>query len=276
MQEDSSGKTPNDPPPARASGSTDRLLQRKLALLEAGDYESFKRLQDEFHRKTGGAYIGDVIFAANDGIVTTFAVVAGATGGGLPTAAVLILGFSNLLADGLSMGLGNYLGSKSQREYEKDQRAREAYEIERFEPIEVAEVEHTFREWGFEGDLLDQAVKVITSDKKRWIDFMMRNELDIIEDPIGSPAMHGLVTFVSFAIAGLLPLIPFLFSIASDHRFILSIAATGASLFAVGALRTLITMKNWLRAGLEMLFVGSIAAAAAYFVGDFIEHLISG
>lgn len=275
MQEGSSDKPQKTGRRPRRERSDEKLLRDKMILLSQGDYEGFKRLQEEFHSKTGGAYIGDVIFAANDGIVTTFAVVAGATGGHLPIAAVLILGFSNLLADGLAMGLGNYLGSKSQREYESEQRAREEYEIEKFEPAEIAEVEITFRQWGFEGDLLDQAVKVITSDKKRWVDFMMRHELDIIEEPIGTPAMHGSVTFGSFVLAGLLPLIPFLIPPLAEHGFIASIVSTGAALFFVGAMRTLITTKSWWRSGIEMLLIGSIAASAAYFIGALIEQLIS-
>ena len=254
-----------------------KMLEQKLKLLQAGEYDKFQELQAQLHQRAGGTYIGDVIFAANDGIVTTFAVVAGAAGGGLSIKVILILGFANLLADGLAMGLGNFLGSRSERDYARHQRKIEAWEIEKFRPVEIAEVERVFHDWGFQGQDLKRATEIITSDKKRWIDFMMLHELDIIEDPIGSPAKHGLVTFISFALAGLLPLLPFLFPhvVQSSSVFGFSILATAVALFGVGASRVLVTTKNWFSSGLEMLLVGSIAAVVAYFIGDLISTIVS-
>ena len=258
-------------------GEVQQLLKQKMDLLQAGKFDELERLQERFHRQTHGAYIGDVIFAANDGIVTTFAVVAGAAGGGLPVTVILILGFANMLADGLAMGLGNFLGSKSERQYANHQRSIENWEIEKFAPVEVAEVEQVFKRWGFAGQDLQRATAIITADKKRWIDFMMLHELHIIEDPIGSPAKHGIVTFVSFVLAGLLPLLPFVLPTAfiTSHVFGFSIAATGLALFTIGALRMRVTTTHWLISGLEMLLVGSIAAGVAYFIGDVIERIIN-
>ena len=86
-----------------------------------------------FHRTIGGAYIRDVVFAANDGMITTFSVVAGVAGAGLSPSVVVIMGFANMLADGISMALGNYLGIKSRIEYERMSRKAEEEELKEWE-----------------------------------------------------------------------------------------------------------------------------------------------
>jgi VIT1/CCC1 family predicted Fe2+/Mn2+ transporter len=160
----------------------------------------------------GKIYIHDAVFGANDGIVTTFAVVAGVAGANLPLQTVLILGFANLFADGLAMGLGNYLGIKSE---------------------------------------LDLAPQIKQSQLLRAV-------------------KRGLATFISFALAGLCPLLPYIFQAPSTFKT--SILVTGLALFTVGSLRTFITKKPWFVAGLEMLLIGTIAAAAAYLTGNLITR----
>ena len=128
------------------------------------------RLQHELADKrqgtASGRYLADFIFGANDGLVTTFAVVAGAQGAHLAPFTVLIFGLANLLADGLSMGLGNYLGPRSEVDYQRRQRLGEIEEIEKFPEMEKEEVEEIFRRWGFTPPLLQEAARTITADKK--------------------------------------------------------------------------------------------------------------
>ena len=133
----------------------------------------------------------------------------------------------------------------------------------------VAELEASFA--AFLG--LKRAVAVITSDKDIWAKEMMIYELGIIPGEEESPWKNGLVTFVSFGIAGLLPLLPYIFNIAIKDTFTTAIIFTGAALFIVGALRTIFTKKNWLLSGLEMLAVGAIAAMSAYLLGYWIDSL---
>lgn len=95
---------------------------------------------EAWHNVSGGRYIKDVIFASSDGIVTTFAVVAGAAGARLSTVIIIILGFANLLADGFSMAVANYLGTKSEIEYYKKEKERESWETENMSDAEREEV----------------------------------------------------------------------------------------------------------------------------------------
>ena len=127
--------------------------------------------------------------------------------------------------------------------------------------------------WGIPQEHIETIVVDIVSDKKRWVDFMMREELGIVEDPKDRPIFHGLATFAAFVVVGAMPLIPYIFGIPADLQFVVSVISTGTSLFVVGSLRSLVTSQKWLWAGLEMLFVGTLAAFAAYSVGSWAKSL---
>jgi len=236
---------------------------------------SRKEIDKWIHSRGGGRYLGDMVYGAIDGIVTTFAVVSGVAGASLSTSIVLILGFANLLGDGLSMAIGNYLGTKSEREYHQREREREAWEIDNVPHGEVEEVRQIYRKKGFRGEDLERAVKVITSDKKVWIDTMMIDELNMHVDEERSPFRAGAATFLSFLAAGFMPLAVYVLShfLPVRNTFPIAVAATGATLFTVGSLRTYVTGKRWWLSGLEILFVGGIAAAAAYLVGFLLRGL---
>ncbi len=226
---------------------------------------------EKYHAVFGGTYIRDAVFGANDGIVTTFAVIAGVAGANLPLSTVLILGFANLFADGLAMGLGNYLGTKSEAEYVNRERRMESWEVKHIPNLERKEIEAIYYRKGFRGKDLDRAVQVITSNKKVWAETMMVEELGLPAEKSEHPVKNGLATFTAFASAGLFPLLPYVFGF--PRAFNASIMVTGLALFSVGSLRAIITKKNWLKSGLEMLAVGAIAATAAFITGYLINQL---
>ena len=248
----------------------------KNKLLAQKEHADKRRLEDNYHQRTSGLYLSDMIFGANDGIVTTFAVVAGASGAALSPVVVIVLGFANLMGDGLSMGIGNYLGRKSEAAYQHGQREKERFEIQHLRKIELAETESILSERGYTGKDLDVAMRVTTSDEERWIDFMMRDELGIVEGKADSPFTHGLATYVAFIVAGLIPLLPYLVpGMGGALALPLSVVLTAATLFVSGALRARVYPIPWWRAGLEMLAVGSLAAIAAFTVGKLGEGFVS-
>lgn len=230
----------------------------------------------EEHKTESGAYIGEAVYGALDGIVTTFAVVAGVEGARLSSGIVLILGFANLIGDGLSMGVGSYLSTKSRREYERSERERESWEIENYPDGEIEEIKEIYKRKGFTGQDLDRAVEIITSDKEIWVKTMMQEELGILEES-GHPFFNGLSTFVSFIVAGFIPLLFFVMALAipslEQYTFSMSVILTGLTLFVVGSIRVLVTRTSWWRSGLEMLIVGGAAALGAYLVGYFLQGL---
>jgi len=215
-------------------------------------------------------YLKDFIYGAIDGAVTTFAVVAGVAGAGLSSGIIIILGFANLLADGFSMAISNYLGTKAENELRDKVRAREMDEIIKYPQGEKEEIRQIFAAKGFEGQLLEDVVEVITSDRERWVDTMLLEEHGmLIEDHDATKG--GIATFIAFCFVGLIPLIPYLINwISADtfaNPFWWSSGLTGIAFFIVGAVKARFINQHWLMAGLETLGIGGIAAVLAYGVG---------
>jgi len=223
-------------------------------------------------------YVGDLVLGALDGSVTTFAVVAAATGAGQPASIVLIIGMANLFASGVSMALGNYLGTKSEEEFREKHRRREEYETERFPELEKEEVRKIFADKGFQGEDLERAVEIITSNKKIWVETMMRDELRISPEE-RSPWQSGLAMLTAFILAGSVPLLPYLISLfGPGFRAIAlysSVVMTFAAIFGVGTARSLVTGRRWWIAGVEMTVIGAIASLIAYVIGRVLGILLS-
>src|SRR5215216_7794999 len=137
--------------------------------------------------------IEDFVYGATDGAVTTFAVVAGVIGALLSPSIVLILGFANLFADGFSMAIGNYLGTKAQAEYIDKQRKREEWEIDNLVEQEKQEIRDIYKNKGFREELLKEIVRVITSKRKIWVDTMMREKLELFENTIQNTFLHSII-----------------------------------------------------------------------------------
>lgn len=235
-----------------------------------------KALHHPDEHQSSGKYIGDAVYGALDGIVTTFAVVSGVTGADLELSIILILGFANLFADGFSMAAGNYLSLKSEQDYAKEEESREQWEIENYPEGETEEIRQIYKKKGFEGKDLERAVEIITSDKDRWLKTMMVEELGILEE-YKSPIKAALVTFSAFFIFGFLPLFVFVllyfFPTLKPQAFFISCVVTGSTIFIVGSLRSFVIAKSWFLAGLEMLFVGGAASTVAYLVGYLLRNL---
>ncbi|MFH1174295.1 MAG: VIT1/CCC1 transporter family protein [archaeon] len=224
--------------------------------------------------KLQGKYLKSAVYGGMDGIITTFAVVAGVGGAALSSSIVLILGFVNLIADGLSMAIGDYLSTKSEREYQKAERTREAWELDNYPQGERKEMVEIYMRKGVSKKDAELAVKALSKNRDAFINIMMVEELGIIEEDT-SPVKNALVTFLSFAVFGFVPLFAFVFSsLFPLHEFLAAIILTGATLFALGALRTNFTGRNWLLSGTEMLVVGGIAAGAAYLMGVLLGGLV--
>lgn len=246
----------------------DRAKLKKQEYLHAIENKEYQYAEQVWHRLKEGTYIGDFVYGANDGIITTFAVVAGATGAALPPGIIVILGLANLVADGFSMAASSFLSHTSERDFWRAQRKREEWEVKEFPEIEKEEVREILQKWGVAKERIEPVMQDIIKDKDRWVDLMMREELDLKEVDSARPAKHGIVTFFAFVIAGFMPLLPYLFfGVPFSLQFPVAVAATLVSLFSVGAARALVTAKSFVKSGLEMLLVGGLAAMLAYTIG---------
>ena len=220
-----------------------------------------------------GRYLKDAVYGANDGVITTFAVVAATVGGALNPTTILIIGIANLLADGFSMATGNYLGTRSEQDFYKKEEAEEWDEVRRSPDEERAEVRTILAAKGYAGQDLDDLLLLITSREQFWIDFMMHEELQLHAPEDESAVRSALVTFITFLVAGSIPLIPYLL-FRGETSFMVVSMATGIALFVIGSLRTYFSRASWWYLGFEMLMAGGLAAGIAYGVGATIRMVI--
>ncbi len=247
------------------------------------DIEESKKIHEnvniEEHQSESGKLIKSISYGGLDGILTIFAVVTGVVGARLDAIIVIVLGIATLLADGLAMGIGDYLSTRAEMDYKKDERQREGWEVKHFPDGEKAEMIEIYMKRGLSKEEAVQVVDIFSKHEKTWVDVMMLEELHLVED--GSPAKNGIITFISFVIFGFIPLISYVImafvpggSAMPLVTFTLAIIATGATLFILGAMKSRITRRGVLRSGLETLLIGGGTALLSYVVGSVLDLLI--
>lgn len=239
--------------------------------------------EDQLHQQKGllnsfEGYLGEFVYGGIDGCVTTFAVVAGAVGASLESSIIIILGFANLLADGFAMSVGAYLSSKSEKENYHKHKNIELWEIDNVPDKEKEEIRVIYREKGFDGEILEKIVETITADEDRWVNVMMKEELEMMDDK-RNPLLIGSTTFASFILIGLVPLIVYVVKYMTgwgENLFLWSSIFTAVGFTFIGSLKAYVTQNKIWRSVLETLLLGTLAAMVAYFVGDLLENLVHG
>ena len=116
---------------------------------------------------------------------------------------------------------------------------------------------------------------MITSNKDRWVNVMMKEELEMIEED-RSPFYIGLITYISFLLIGIVPLTSYVvdFSVGISDPFLISVILTACGFIVIGAMKSLVTNTSYLRSIAETLLLGAIAALVSYYVGDLLEHIV--
>lgn len=219
-------------------------------------------------------YIKEIVYGATDGIVTTFAVVAGfagaqATVNQYPIIVVLLFGLANLAADGASMGLSNFLSLRAEQDYYRLERGKELHEIRNNKNFEYGETVEILRRRGFSDDDAQTLTEIYQKNDDYWADFMMHHELEL-PNPLGeNPYITGFMTFLAFVLFGSIPLTPYIFAAHVQNLFTISCIATFFALFLLGVIRWRVTKHKFIRSVGEIVLVGSVAASLAFFVGTF-------
>ena len=218
-------------------------------------------------RKQPGAWIGDAIYGVNDGLGAIFGIVSGVSGAtaGNPKY-VLLAGLSGMIASALSMGSGAYLAAKSEREIYLAEIAREREAIAMNGPEARELLSLYYQVKGLPEEDAFKMVNHIASDPEQLLRALASERLGASEESLANPIISATSGTLSTAIGAIIPVIPFFFMQGIPAVVAAAIVSLAAH-FAVGAAKSLITVRSWWSSGLEMTIVGAVEGAVTYGIG---------
>ena len=229
------------------------------------------RLHTEEHTHAGVS-VRDIVLGVSDGLTVPFALAAGLSGAVASNFIVFLAGLAEMLAGGIAMGLGGYLSEKSHAQIYRKELEREHHEVDHFPEEEKREVREIWKARGYSGPELDQLVEAVIKDRQRWVDFMMREELGLVEPASGAAYKTSLTIGTSYIVGALVPMFPFLLPITISEALLISSGMTLTALFLVGVFKGRYTGGTWWRGGLETMLIGAAAAGTAYGLIRLLAH----
>ena len=229
--------------------------------------------RERWHRASRSGTLRAVIFGVSDGLVSNLALVMGVAGAGTAAGAtgnfVLLAGIAGLLAGAFSMAAGEYISMQSQRELFERQIALERAELEAMPEEEELELAAVYQTKGFTAGEAKAIARRMFSDPEHALDTLVREELGLDPDELGSPWGAAGGSFVAFAIGAVVPVVPYLFGPGS-MAFGVALGASLVALFLVGAGVSLLTGRSTLFSGARQVGIGAAAAGVTYLVGSLI------
>jgi vacuolar iron transporter family protein len=236
-------------PPAGPKSALDTILKR-----------------ERWHGR-GGGWVADAIYGANDGLGAVFGIVSGVAGAtDNQQQFVLISGLAGMLASTLSMGAGAYLAAKSEAEVYEAEISREKAEVEENPEEEIEEMSLFYQLQGFSAEESQRMAERLAEQPEQLVQAMAQSELGLSEHRFPNPWTSAISAGISTAIGAFIPIVPFFF-MRGLSAVIAAFAVSLVAHFAVGALKSLITMRSWWASGLEMTWIGVIVAAVTYGLG---------
>ena len=230
----------------------------------------------EPHRVGEADWLEEAVFGSLDGVITSLALVVAVSAVlGDASHDVFLTVIAASVAGTMSMFVGAYLSARSREHLIRRERAREEWEVEHVPEIERAEVEEIYRQQGFNDEEVALLVRGLTSDKKRWVDMMMRDELGLEADPPDRSFRHAGIIGASYFAGGALPALPFLFTTATATRpyghplgdtFLASLLIGAAILGGVGIVDARFSGRGRARSVVDMLAIGFATVIAVFVV----------
>ena len=214
-----------------------------------------------------GRIIRDIVYAIDTGLVTTVSFIAGISVSLVTKERILLAGLIQIISGVLAIFFGAYISTKAQKHFFESQIEREKREIEETPQKETNEIREIFRDMGFTQEEQEIAVKRITSDKEKWLNFMVQEEIGISPESIDNPLEIGFISSLSFFAGALPAIVPFFLVANMRLALILSAVFVLSFLFAVGVFKTRFTKAHWFLSGLETLGIGALSCGTGFFLG---------
>lgn len=210
--------------------------------------------------------VTDVVIGMSDGLTVPFALAAGLSGAVNSTHIIIIAGLAEVAAGSIAMGLGGYLAGKTEIDHYNSEVKREEYEVDHMPDKEKEEVRVIFADMGMSEDTTKLIVEEMSKDKEKWVDFMMRYELGLEKPDARRAARSGMNIALSYIVGGMVPLSPYFFMQLPADGLKWSCIITVVCLFCFGFLKAKVTGQNPLGGAIRVMLIGSVAAAAAFFI----------
>lgn len=207
------------------------------------------------------------VFGVNDGLISNASLILGVAGAHAGSSFILLSGIAGLLAGACSMGAGEYVSVRSQREMLEYQLKLEKEELALYPEEEAAELALIYEARGLPKEEATKMANLLIQNPDKALDTLAREELGINPNELVSPYGAAISSFISFAVGAFIPLVPFLFR-DSESNLLVMIGLTGLTLFVVGAILSLFTHKSAILGGLRMLGIGALAGLLTYFIGS--------
>ena len=217
---------------------------------------------------SSGDFLRDIVFGANDGVVTAIGFLVGIAGTIGDQAVIVVAGVLTIVAGAASMALGNYLGAKSQREFYEQMETVERWEIEHEPEKEREEVSEIYQNMGFSPGEVKLLMAKVTGDREMWLKVMMRDELGLSQKDKVNPVFAGGVMGLFYLVGGIPPLLPFILIKPVTRALLMSIIAAILVMAMIGAIRWFLNRGSLGRKVVETIVIGVIAALIGFLAGE--------
>lgn len=246
---------------SRSNKVNESLHKASTQQAEAKNFS--EHTKKENHR---GNRLSEVILGGQDGLVNVLGVILGVAAASGDTRLILAAGLAATFAESISMGAVAFTSTVAERDFYNSELAREKREIVEVPEMEIEEVRQIYREKGFKGKLLEEIVKVVTSDEKIWLETMMRDELQLVPVPKNLPYIAAAVVGLSAFVGSLVPLLPFFF-LSVSTGIIVSMIVSGLVLFILGSIKAKLTVGHWAKSGTQIMIIGIVSALSGFGIG---------
>lgn len=222
-----------------------------------------------------GRLIRDIVYAVDTGLITTVAFLAGVSALVDTNDSIVLAGLAQVSAGAIAIFFGAYISTKAQKDFFENQVRRETEEIEMMPERESQEIREIFEDYGFSAEEQETAVRVITSDKKLWLKFMVQEEIGISPEAIDDPLKIGSTAMLSFLVGAFPAILPFFVLATPEIALMVSAVAILTFLFVLGMWKSRLTKVPKLLSGAETLAIGGISCGLGFLFGR-IVHLLIG
>jgi len=220
---------------------------------------------------TASDLIKDIVIGMSDGLTVPFALAAGLSGAVASNSIVITAGLAEVVAGSIAMGLGGYLAGRTDVDHYQSEYKREFLEVETLPEVEKQEVRDVFKAYGISAKLQDELAAELSQDKTKWVDFMMRFELGMEKPDANRASRSAFNIGFSYVVGGMVPLIGYFITQTPAQGLMISSIMTVLFLLVFGYVKTKLTGDKPFYGALKTVFIGVLAAGAAFMIAKLIS-----